>query len=567
LANYGDWRQFHPDANASLLLRRSYYRSITDNVTPNFGLHFYETMTDQDVPDWARIALSRPFSVWVGNTFLQKGVTGEMKEIQQLLDAFPAGDDHRLSKAKVVELLNADNSGPWRKNGLEVVSRGLWGARAQRHLLNMVDRSYYHLQDMLGVPQEAAQWRQAFLPLAQASRLGPILSFHLAQSQSDYDAAMEGAGILVNHHPELVTAANWQDLLYQPRHWQFNTSVPIYPTWFHPWFPDGTTFDTGYRLSLDYLQRQAGPDDFAIWQKMAPRKPSIALGRLRTRYGESPPPAAARELLGAMAEYNLVCAQTLADDCKDDVAAYEEAMKTVCGLSSDQYLTLGDYLAERGRDDDAAAAYQKAVDLADDRVWVAGDVDFLVNYYYDHDRRDDALTVAKMAAEVYSCAGLDTLARLDLRMKKYPDALDVANAAYQRYGDSTMLTAVYLFWKRDGGGDDVQQEVARRLSQIFPDGIEEAHLADLAKGPAPADGVKLLYENGRVRRNGLQQFDVIVAVNGRRVRNGLQYNAALDLSPTDDIDLIFWRDGQYQEKTVHLSSRRFFVDISDDVKT
>jgi S1-C subfamily serine protease len=113
----------------------------------------------------------------------------------------------------------------------------------------------------------------------------------------------------------------------------------------------------------------------------------------------------------------------------------------------------------------------------------------------------------------------------------------------------------------------VQQEVARRLSQIFPDGIEEAHLADLAKGPAPADGVKLLYENGRVRRNGLQQFDVIVAVNGRRVRNGLQYNAALDLSPTDDIDLIFWRDGQYQEKTVHLSSRRFFVDISDDVKT
>ena len=97
------------------------------------------------------------------------------------------------------------------------------------------------------------------------------------------------------------------------------------------------------------------------------------------------------------------------------------------------------------RQDQAVEAYQKAVDLAPGRVGVSNSVDWLVNYYYDHNNTKKALEVADMAADVYSYRGLETKAKLMERMKNYVEAEKLYAAIDERYDDKRI---VFKFYER-----------------------------------------------------------------------------------------------------------------------
>jgi tetratricopeptide (TPR) repeat protein len=128
-----------------------------------------------------------------------------------------------------------------------------------------------------------------------------------------------------------------------------------------------------------------------------------------------------------------------------DPTKYREAFLRVCELDPNEYLDLGKYLVKNDRKAEAVEAFQKAVDLAPNRVGVANGVDWLVNYYYDQGESKKALEVADMAADVYSYRGLETKAKLMEKMKNYPEAERIYLAIDERYDDKKV---VFNFYQR-----------------------------------------------------------------------------------------------------------------------
>jgi tetratricopeptide (TPR) repeat protein len=560
LANFNDWRKFMPGADASLLWRRTYYWAVTENVSPDAGLQYYAGLAEHPEPDWARIALGRPFSVGVGNTFTSQGLKDETAELKQLILAVEPEAARDKSGKAAEKFLNEEHTGPWQDGRLEVVTHGMWGARAQRHLLAMTAETYYHLEDMLGVPEEAAQLRQQFAdPLARDLRLGPFLSYHLAANQQEYDAAMNAAAALLRAHPEWASARNWLEIRTKPNHWTYRDIAPDYAAWFHPWLPSGTTYDTVNRLTFPEMDHES-VETFQKWQQLAPLKPSIALGLLCLQFGENPTPEQATAALTPMREYNLALALKVADASVNDPVQYKQAMQMACALDPQQYMELGRVLEDAGHFDEAAIAYQQAVDSAPDRVGVANEMEFLVNYYYDHGQPDLAMKTAQMAADVYSCGGLEVLARLYTRMGKYAMALDISNEMKERYGRRDFDVVVYETWAKSTGEAEPAREAEERMKEIFPNGVEPVKLTDLAQAPAPTDGVQLLEESYFTDHNGLKKGDVVVGINGQRVHNFEQYCTALDLPLKVEYDVIYWHEGQYGEGKMYLPDRRFDVD-------
>jgi tetratricopeptide (TPR) repeat protein len=546
LGNFGDWRTDKPGKEASFLWRRAYYRNVLQDISP-----------DPEAPDWARIALGWTFSVQVGNVFTSRATRQEMAEIQELMAAYGLKATQGLDA-----LLGVKDSGPWADGGITVVPQGMWGARAQRHLFAALAETYYHLEEMLGVSSEAAQFRNAAAQVGGGNlALRPLLDFYLAGSQANYDQAMQAVATLVREHPELVTAANWRAVRLLPEHWNNRNVVPAYNGWFTPWVPPGTTYDTVNRYYFDEVQNQSA-ETFEAWRKLAPLKGTLALGLLHAQYGDDPTPEEAEAALSPMKDYNLPLAMRVADTEKDNPDQYAEAMKAVCAMDPQQYMELGRHLEDGGHYDAAAVAYQKGVDLAPDRVGVANEMEFLVKYYYDHGDRDRALKVAQMAADVYSYSGLAVLARLYLWMGKYPEALGMVKQMQDRYGGTDLGVVVYDTWAKDTGEAAAKTAADAGWKEYFPKGLEPVKLADMAQAPPPTDGVQLLEGGYFLTHNGLDKGDVVVGINGQRVRNLSQYSLLLDLPRKVEYDILYWHNGQYGEGKMYLPDRRFNVDAS-----
>jgi len=79
-------------------------------------------------------------------------------------------------------------------------------------------------------------------------------------------------------------------------------------------------------------------------------------------------------------DYHLDALRQLYEGCHQrDPAKYVLYMQKACEMNPDLYVTLGDYLVEKQKPDDAAAAYQSAFELAPDRVMMANKSQWLVD--------------------------------------------------------------------------------------------------------------------------------------------------------------------------------------------
>ena len=81
-------------------------------------------------------------------------------------------------------------------------------------------------------------------------------------------------------------------------------------------------------------------------------------------------------------------------------------------LDPSEWFALGTHLRKEGQADAAAQADEKGFELDDDAVGMSNEVGPLVDYYFDHGRKDDAERVAKAAADVFSNCGLQIYALL-----------------------------------------------------------------------------------------------------------------------------------------------------------
>lgn len=309
-----------------------------------------------------------------------------------------------------------------------------------------------------------------------------------------------------------------------------------------PLIPAETAFDT-QRFDLpEFLGRSAAELDRMRW--IAPfeprlRRPALAsgsAGQPPTREVPHPENAGPAHEMGTLT-------QSLAT--QKDPDERRKTAQRMCDLSADKCLVLGSVLAQQGREAEAAAAYERAVERAQDRVGVANQVGWLVDYYFRRGDKAKAERVARMAAEVYSERGLMIMADLMERMGRYPEAADYYQKIKERYEHDTLLKRFYVRYRHDVGGPLFAAEADAATKEVFPVGLQRVKPTDFSL--APTDGVSVAASPEVQQRTGLAQGDVIVAIDGYRVRTVEQYGAIRTFRATGKRPLLVWHQGAYVE--------------------
>ncbi|HWB59548.1 MAG TPA: hypothetical protein VG733_08650, partial [Chthoniobacteraceae bacterium] len=233
-------------------------------------------------------------------------------------------------------------------------------------------------------------------------------------------------------------------------------------------------------------------------------------------------------------------------------------LKKLCAINANSYIELGDYLAKQNRTGEAADAYREAFAKTTDRILFAAHNEWIIDYDYTHDRKDEAEQIATEGAEVYSMAGLESMARLLEREDKLPEAEQVFVAIRERYSEPMPLAAFYFRHKED---PRFAASAVSLTKSLFPNGIEKAALADFTA--PPTDGVLIKSNSALLHQYSLAPGDVFVAIDGMRVHNMNQYTFGRMMSEQPDFSVIAWTHGHYIEVKASIPHHLFGCDIGD----
>jgi hypothetical protein len=192
-------------------------------------------------------------------------------------------------------------------------------------------------------------------------------------------------------------------------------------------------------------------------------------------------------------------------------------------------------------------------------VLASNNSNWLVNYYFDHGKRDDAFRIAKEMAVVHSATGLLTMGGLLERSGQLDEAEEYFKKCQERYDDITVLDAFYVRNRtRSARYETAARDAIRR---VFPNDLEAAIVAELSG--APRDGVLITRNSTIAQKAGINQGDILVAIDGHRLHNKAQYFFLRDFQSGSDIAYIIWRKNSYLELKAKLPQRRNETSIDD----
>jgi Tfp pilus assembly protein PilF len=305
-------------------------------------------------------------------------------------------------------------------------------------------------------------------------------------------------------------------------------------------------------------------DAVAFFEKLhelAPYDCRIANFILEKKYNNHPTYNQAMDLYSNMLSYSLTAITTVANTVYDQPDQYEKLTLQAAQLNPASYYSLGYYYLNRHEEDKAAQYYEQACDNDPDSVRVSNMALWRVRYYLKKGQTDKARQIAADGAEVYSCVGLQAEAIFFEMTGNYDEAFNWFAKNEERYNDSASLIDFCMRYKIKTGNNRFDSEVQKRISKIFPNGMEKVSLKNFS-GP-PADGVLIRQENDLLTSAGLRMGDVIVAVYGVRVHNFAQYSYGRGLKDTPKLDLIVWQGNTYREFTPAPPNHLFGADFGD----
>ncbi len=129
------------------------------------------------------------------------------------------------------------------------------------------------------------------------------------------------------------------------------------------------------------------------------------------------------------------------------------------------------------------------------------------------------------------------------------------------YGDTGPLGTFFVRQGLRAGDKTLELKGWDNLRQTFPNGIER--LAMHALDVTPVDGMAFHTFSRRAGATGLRPTDVVVGVDGWRVRTPGQYGVLARLSHDDAMALTVWRDGRYQQLRTRVPERWLGVQLRD----
>jgi tetratricopeptide (TPR) repeat protein len=538
--NDGDWKRIKSPASATLLERTEYFRAAGRGSGVAQALAALGPRLEP-VADWGREVLQRNFSVDEGHQFVPPSIPLELAELRAV---WLLGHPGATPPDRPAALLDAN---PGRtvasqegRARIQVLDPGDWSAFFRRHVFHAVNSGEAFFNDMWSVKEQGQRWvaaaDEAFgsLPGYALVSLRPAIP---ALADGPFAALCARTKAIALESPERISPTSWSMAARK-----CGASMPPPTGWLSPLIPAETAFDAQRLMLPEFLGLSAAELDRMRW--IAPfepllRRPFLAHGSVgQPSTKEVPRP----ETAGPGHELATLTQELAA---QKDPAERRKIAHRMCDLSADRCLVLGSVLVQQGREPEAAAAYERAVERAEDRVALSNQMDWLVDYYFRRGDKVKAERVARIAAEVYSGQGLLTMAELMDRMGHYQEAEDYYRKVKERYEMDAPLKRFYVRYRHDVGGPLFAAEADAAMKELFPAGLQQVKLADFSL--APSDGVSVAPSQEAQKLTGLAQGDVIVAIDGYRVRTVEQYRAIRGFRAPAKKPMMVWQQGAYVE--------------------
>jgi hypothetical protein len=502
-----------------------------------------------------RLAAEAGLSVENGNALLSDALEQELREAQSVYAlARPGG----ASEAELLTALNEPSERLITPAGPRVIGWGTWAAFFQRHIIHCLWQRDHHRRSMLGLPEDANRERKTNGLRFGRLRLAPLLEVRQDLDARERPRRLDELVRLAVREPELLMAGHWYAVEEVARYEMVRHGMPEARRWFKPTPPRGTTFDALYRYQVHLLPRDVPA--LETLSRISPSDFFVTRALLYARHGEKAPLKEVERAFARRVDYDLRVLEGLVASAEKDPEALLRQRSRLCDAAPDHCFAYGAVLVREGRDDAAAAAYKRGMRSAHDRVSASINAPWLVEYYLARRRNSDAKELAEEAAEVGSFSGLITLARYLETTGDFEGAEALIRNARERYGDKplspdekaerqdgiqdedTLLAFYYrlAFVNRRPGYEARFWELAR---DDFPAGLEKLDRDTLAG--RPTDGVSVLTTTAWAERCGLRAGDIIVGLDGFRVRTRRQYLLVLAFARDAEVNLVVFRHPGY----------------------
>jgi len=551
----GDWRQFNAAEEHTLLEKFEYARALRRRIGVDAFLDYLDTLDvrTRALPDWHRIAgdyLS--LNVEAGHSLTNTSVTEDGLEAT---DAWLALHQGKIEAESLLRALNErPAAAPFTKIGntlrVDVLDWGTWAAFSQRQMSASIAMMLLHLRN-LGADEDADDLVTKMDKSFGQLTLFPVVEAWFARNADQYEDALARARPIAQSHPEVLTAAEWNALLKRPTFVHRTAAFPVNVGWFDPAVPEGTAFDLEDRSEQPGCPRPPTLEQAAWFAREQPYENWTVWSNAWYPVKGKPSADAVRKAFGPLLEYDGAALDKLAEYIDVSVDERLALTRRRCELTSGHCAHLGELLILDNRERDALTAYERLVAHARDRVVVSQNVTWLVRYYYDHQRVQDAEVLAQDAADVASDGGLRVQAELFDAEGRYDEAERVYRQIAQHYSGDTAALGIFLMRRALEVHDKVLEvRAADLLRHDFPNGLEP--VVTYALDASPVDGAVFETFGRRAASLGFEPTDVIVAVDGWRVRNATQYYDLSRMYRGDAMTFVVWRSGQYREIKHHI---------------
>jgi tetratricopeptide (TPR) repeat protein len=543
LRNNHDWRILKDAKTPTLLERLEEFRALVEARGAIQAFDYLSSGKPDPLPDWGLIAVMYPVPVQVANSIAPGLVPSVQAEVGEV---WKAASGKPVPTVLPFSVLNE----PAGKG--ELLSWQRWSDRFRREALQAAEVTEHYYAVVMSLPNEAQSFRSR-----AGKELQPIPAFVLLQSgwqlggqgggppsaMGNPQQACAAAASFLQSHPEDAPARTW-DIFERrcPR-----SPVPRKALWFVQPILRGTLYQADLRLraglftSLNIQDNKARYDlvlcEYGLQSMLAP--PPFSLEVFRKSCGD-------------VLDYNTAELYV--------IVQVEESMKStdlrdrekLCELETDECLDLGERLAARRLDDQAAAAYQKAVDHVQDEVRLANSLDFLVDYEFDHGRRDKAESLARRAGRAGSDLGLETLGRFFERVGNYDEAIATYREILERYNKPAVLDSFYIRYSKRHDPARYRTETQQAMARLFPDGLKTVALVDFKVSnpntplpPQEAGAIPPAFPE--IEQFGVRNGDMVMALDGYRVHDWFQARCVRSFTDAPTMTVIVRRQGALQE--------------------
>ena len=512
-----DWRLLTDPRAATRLEQREYLRARRVTIRNVTGASELERLGRTLDVDWFRIINGSVVGVEDASLVTQAldQERAELDDVYMRLHGRPLVQDETAAlNALATRCMNGADP--------QVLSWGAWAEFGQRRLAAVISRYDSYLRHSVGAGN-AADTAKVMLH----NQLGPLWTFPSAtiwwtkgpRGLEADDRFFNEAVTTAVAQPQRVTAQVWTVLAFASRYVQHARQfMPPAPAWFFATAPR-TAYEAAIRVQAGGLRPV---QDFERLLEEAPHDLPLATSYLSAKFGKLVPFEEVERLLGARMAFDtraVAWAMAAVDEGERSV----ELLENACGYSPTYCQQFGTKLAMLGRDADAAQAFERALgDEAVDDVAKANWSGWLVNHYYAQGRTGPALQLAEKSAATGAAAGHITAGRLYERLGRLDDAEAAFRSNAEAYDAPGELLGFYYRAAVVRKDDAYAALWQRELERVFPNGLSRE---PVPAGP-PTLGVYVEQDSPASRKVGLQAADVIVAVDGWRVDNMVQYRTA-----------------------------------------